>query len=529
MPATTLRSSPLRSTSRTIKKEWESADAERSGFLERNREAAALTIPSVLPDEGLRGEDEILKSFQNVGADGVSNLVGRLIIALFPPGVRWFQFSPSVSAIMAPNVTPEALDQFRGLLYERELTIQTKMDATNYRTKQRVGLQQLLVVGNSLLKLDDDYRLKCYRLDQWVQRRTSTNDVHWLITREEVDPLDLTEAEIAQAHVDIEQEEPLELYTKAFLQRNGKWRIQQELNSEIIRDAEEPVSPFLPAGYEELPGEDYSRGFVELKIGDLRSLNGLWKALLDGMVAVTKIHPVCDDTKGFRPSDIMKPNGTPIVGRVEGGEPTGIAFLQSKKVADLSVAMQGTDRIEKRLGKSMLLESSMQPQGERVTATAVMRIAKEVEGALGGVYAQIAEEVQRPFLERFVWQMERDKLLEPIRETDKRLIQTHILTGLEALGRHADVERLLTALQIVAQIPEALQRVRMDVAVAQIFRGFSLDTKRLLKTDEELNAEQQAAAQQQMRQAADAQTIETAGRVVETAAASAGQNQSEAA
>ena len=42
-------------------------------------------------------------------------------------------------------------------------------------------------------------------------------------------------------------------------------------------------------------------------------------------------------------------------------------------------------------------------------------IAKELEGALGGPYVHIVEEMQRPLVERTLRQLERDKVLVPMR------------------------------------------------------------------------------------------------------------------
>ena len=507
----------------TLKAEFEAQDAKRANVTERVRECAAFTIPWVLPEENTKGTDTILQPYQSLGSSGIENLVGKLVGSLFPTGTPWWSTVPSAQA-RTSDLSPEDMEAFKATLLARDLLIESKLDDTNYRIAQRAVLENVMVAGNSLAFLTRDYMLKTFRFDQYVQRRAGGR-LSWVIASEQVDVTSLPDETIAAAALDREKlmaGEPADriqsLYTKAEWQRGGSWVITQEINEHQVKTSEEPVSPFFSVGYRELAGEDYSRGFVEARLGDLRSFNGLAGAILDLTIAAARLVPVYDPAKGWTTADLTSPNGQPRAGRVDGSTPNGIGFLQSNKHNDISVAMTYSQMIEKRLAKAMLLESSAQPTGERVTAAQIMRIARELEGALGGVYTHIAEEIQKPFLNRVIWQMERDKLLVPL-PANAKAHELSILTGIEALRRQAELDRLLLAMQVLGPIPGAMQRIKFELLADRILRLLGINTPELIKTPEELEAELEKQRQAGLDTAASEQAIKSIGAIAENSAA----------
>ena len=451
-------------------------------------------------------------------------LVSKLGVALFRPG--WFRHKPS--AKLEANVAENELEGFKALLYERDRTILAKLESTQYRIKMQVLLENIVVIGPALGKMMDSYHIKAFRFDQWVQKLASDSDPLWLITLEKKDPLQLSDEILAKAGLQRDQlesksdsERDLELYTRCTKQSRGGFVIEQELNKKIIKTSEEPVTPYLRPGYIEVPGENYSRGFVEERLGDLRSYNGLNRAILIGTTAAAKVHPVIDESKGFRVADLMKKSGTILTGRVVGGVVDGVGYVRVDKNADFSVAMNHAAVIEKRLGKQFLLETEAQPEGERVTKYQVQRIARQLEGALGGVYTHIADELQRPLIERTEYQMQRDGLLQPLPKGLADEVEIELLTGVEALSRQGELERLGGALEFVAQIPGAVERINWGAVTTDIFRGFDTDADRYIKSEAQIQAERQAVMQQQLQAVAGEQAAKTAGAVVEGAAGAA--------
>ncbi|MFA4972341.1 MAG: portal protein [bacterium] len=509
----------------SIRTQFEREDAERSSFLDLCRECAALTIPSILLPLGQTAGGRIPITYQSIGADGLSTLVSKVLVALFPPLGPWFRMSPG------PQVREKAgaagWQAFDDYLYGRELQLISKFEKSNYRMVIRQCLESIFCVGNGLLQELDNYNYRSFRLDSWIPIRGSDGQILQIVVKEKVHVLELTDDQLALCEIkreDVEKvgysEQWKDQYTRARLQRDGTWVITQEIKDKEFNRSEERVSPFIPIGYIELSGENHARGFIEERIGDLRSHNGLSKALLDGYIAMTMLRPIFDSSKGYTTDAFTRPNGVPVEGRVEGETPNGLAFLHTNKSMDMGGALMGLTQIEKRLGKQMLMESATQPQGERVTAYQVDRIRQEIDGALGGAFVNIAGELQIPLLKRLEHRMERDRLLIPIPAQFKKDVDISITTGLEALARQLSAQKLLGALQSVAQLPGALQEIRLDVAMRELFKGTGLSVDQFFKTMAEKQAEQQAAIAQQAQVAANEQKAKTAGNLMEMAAES---------
>ena len=63
---------------------WRLLDGQRTMGLERARKCAALTIPSLLPPEGLTEEDQLPQPYSSVPARGVTNMASKILSAMLP-------------------------------------------------------------------------------------------------------------------------------------------------------------------------------------------------------------------------------------------------------------------------------------------------------------------------------------------------------------------------------------------------------------------------------------------------------------
>ena len=498
-------------------------DGERGAFMTRARECAAFTLPDVLPWQWSGLDADIYRPFQSLGSDGTANLVSKLLMALFPTGLPWFGHRPSIR-LRASDASPEQLEEFADWLFLRDRLILEHMEAQHYRVAMRSLLEHVLVVGDTVGRITDDYEIQQYRKDHFVLRRNGRGRVRAVITKERVEAEELDDevlARMAQTREELQKlsdERELWLYTMGERQRDGRWSIRQQILKQTVVESVEPVNPYLTPGYVELPGEHYSRSFIEERIGDLRSFNGLSKAILDAAAIAAKHNPVVDPTKNWVATDLETPNGAVLEGRVTGNVPDGIGYIRVEKSHDMAFALNQSDRIEKRLGKQLLLETAARREGERVTATEVMRTARELDGALGAAYARICGEIQQPYLDRITYQMERDRLLVPLPKPMDPAVDVQILTGMAAIRQTGDLEKLGAAMQLAGQMPGGLERIRFDEVVRQIFKALNLPIDKLLKTDDEIAAEREAALRQQGLVEAQSQAIQSAGSIAETAA-----------
>ena len=66
-------------------------EAQRSSYLDRGRDSARLTIPTIMPDSGRTSHTRFPTPYQSVGARGVNNLASALLLSLLPPNAPFFR------------------------------------------------------------------------------------------------------------------------------------------------------------------------------------------------------------------------------------------------------------------------------------------------------------------------------------------------------------------------------------------------------------------------------------------------------
>jgi hypothetical protein len=160
------------------------------------------------------------------------------------------------------------------------------------------------------------------------------------------------------------------------------------------------------------------------------------------------------------------------------------------------------NRIEQRLQYAFLLNSSVQRQAERVTATEVQLVAQELQDALGGVYGILTTEFQLPYINAKINILREQKLLPDL---PKKIVRPKIIVGLEALGRASDRIRLLQFMQDLAGTLGAdvlARHINLEDAIKKFAIANGVDTQGLLKDQEQIQQEQQQAQQQQFAQKA---------------------------
>lgn len=523
-----------------IAKLYDNLHNDRRAILNRVRQCTALTKPWLLPPEGQSPNNELPDSYASVPTRALTAMEGKLLLSLFPPDRPFFR--QVVASKVKPLLTDEELQAAEAEMYLRELAGVSILESagvrrergrsrSGFRVSKRKAIQQILATGDSLERMTDDYRIHVYRRDQYVTRRDEVGDPVLHGTKELIDPLSLDRETIELANLDYEKlsdkrphEREEELYTLVEWHPESElWVIEQEINGVIVNTSEEPESPFFATAFELAPGEHYGRGIIELNLGDIRSIDTLALRELEFAAIASKHTPVIDEGSSVRPSDLMKMSGEPIIGRVAGGQVQDVGYLSVNKLGDFQVVRAKADQLRRDIAQAMLLESDAQPRGERVTATQIQRIAMEMDGALGGLYAPIAEQQQLPMVRRLLWQMERDGIISPLPADQAAETEISILTGVKALARELEGQKLMTALQALAQLgPEATSRIDINVATDIALRASGADPRPLVKSDERIEAERRAENAAAAESAAANKAIDVVGNIAqETAIAAA--------
>lgn len=120
-------------------------------------------------------------------------------------------------------------------------------------------------------------------------------------------------------------------------------------------------------------------------------------------------------------------------------------------------------------------------------------MAADLENSLGGIYSILSLEFQRPLAYLL--------LSESKAKIPNELADVVVVTGIEALGRNLDLDKLRQFNGLIQELgsPEiVLQRMNIDAYITKLGNALSLDTTDLIKTEEQLQQEQQAAQEQQL-------------------------------
>lgn len=470
-------------------------EAARDAFLRRAREAAELTIPTLVPPDGHTGSTEYNTPYQSVGSRGVNNLASKLLLTLLPPNSPFFRLviDDYDLAQVAGQDARGAVEEALGRIERAGLS---EIEGSAVRVPVFEALKQLVVAGNALVYMPKKDGMKVYRIDRYVVKRDAMGNVLEIITKESVSPLMLDE-ETRALLTDPEDRntKDYDLYT-CVKYTGKKWEVYQEIQGIVVPGSQgsypKDRCPFIPLRFSRIDGEDYGRGFVEEYIGDLRSLEALTQAIVEGSAASAKV------------LFLVRPNGTTKAknlaqspnGAIVTGDANDVSTLQVQKAGDFRVALETSRTITERLSFAFLLNSSVQRQAERVTAEEVRYMAQELETALGGVYSILSQEFQMPLVNLILARLEQQGKMPKM---PKDTVKPTIVTGMEALGRGQDLNKLAQFLQYLQPLgPEVIaQEMNIDDYIDRLGASLGIDTNGLIKSPEQKQQEQAMMQQQQ--------------------------------
>lgn len=516
----------------TAKSRFETGMAESYAILEAARECAALTDPSVLPPDGQATTDSLPESYQSIGSYAVLNMVGRMLAGLYPPGFPWFQLNLRPEIAFNQELDPKEILGMNQLLMLMEMQVQATLETSGlspndnsmpagFLTQKVKSLRQLIVTGDTLERLDDDFQIRVYRRDQYVTKRDSRGAVLYHVTSEKIDPLSLTPDQFDKTGLklaDLEKmtagERMQSLYTSVDWQpRSRRWVIEQYVNDAKIHEQEETVSQYFATPFKLAPDEDYGRGHVEMNRANLRGLNTLESRRLDILAIMSKVVPVIDHGSPTNESDLTLGTGVPIRAKVREGKIQDIGFLGYGNIAEHQSLIQGIEMKTRELAQAFLVESASSRDAERVTAFERRRNALELNAATGGVYPSISDSQHLPMLRRAIHVLSEKKLLPKV---PPEMYELRSLTGLTAIVRDQKAESLLEYAQVAQALgPEALQRIDPAVLLQVYAQYRSIYEPGLTKSDAQLERERQQAINTEAQLQANQTAIETAGRIAE--------------
>lgn len=482
---------------------------DRDNYTQRAENCATYTIPQLFPKESDDGGTSYTTPYNSVGARGLNNLASKLLLALLPPSQPFFRLGLDQESTMKLNESGDSQmkDVIEYSLSLMEQMMMKYMESQSLRPTLFEAIKQLIISGNALLFLPPlEGGIKCYGLRDYVVERDGVGNVLQIVARDVLARGSLPESlqSLMAESGEVDLAEKVEIYTHIYrVQGNegdGTWESYQELDGEVIAGSEQTYplkkTPWIPIRFTKKDGESYGRSFVEDYLGDLISLENLSKAIVDMSQIAAKVLYLVNPASQTNIRALAKAgNGAFVKGRAEDVVP-----MQLNKTTDMQTVLTTAQQIESRLSYAFLLNSAVQRQGERVTAEEIRYVAGELEDTLGGVYSLLSQELQLPLVSCVFNQMQSQKLLPPI-DANTVEIEPTIITGVDALGRGHDAANLTQAIGVVSQLGEgAMSSINMNNLMMRIFTAFHIDATGLVKSPEEIQAEQQAKMDQYAQQ-----------------------------
>ena len=481
----------------TAKSRYDNLSSDRSQFLTEAEDATKLTLPYLIRghEDYQKGMKQLKTPWQSVGAKGVVALASKLSLSLVPPQTSFFKLQLDESQLgeeFGPDIKSELDLSFAKI----ERTILDAIAASDDRVVIHQALQHLVVGGNALIFMGKQ-GLKLYPLNRFVIERDGNGNVIEIITKERIDSelIPNYTPSKKQDVVDGEGgEDEIDVYTHV-KRDNNRFIWHQEVDGKRLPGSESkaPVdaTPWLPLRFNTVDGEAYGRGRVGQFIGDLKSLEALSQAIVEGSAAAAKVVFTVSPSSTTKPQTLAAAGNGAIVQ----GRPDDIGVVQVGKTADFATALQHMQTLEKRLNEAFLILSVR--QSERTTAEEVRMTQMELEQQLGGLFGLLTVEFLVPYLNRKLSVFQKTGEIPRI---PKGMVNPIIVAGINSLGRGQDVQALGQFLQTIAQTmgPEAIATyINPEEVVKRLAAAQGIDVLNLVKSMQEVQQADQQAQQQQ--------------------------------
>jgi len=512
----------------SLRGEYERLSSERSPFLQRARDASKYTLPTLLPPEGRSGSNKLRHGYSNFGARCVNSLSSKLLLAVLPARQAFFRL----------QVEDRLLDQLGGqqlradvdkALARMEEEIQTDIESTTTRTPVGEAIKHLLVSGNVLAYMLPGGGVKTYPLHSYVCLRDDDGTVLRIIAEDRVSPLTLPDSIRGAVRAKLidrsaQPEKTVRVYTGVFLDGH-QWKVWQEVEGIRVpgSDGTYPLeeTPWLPLRWTPVDGESYGRSLVEDYLGYFISLEALTAALVKGTAVAAKV-VYLRNPNGFTKARALTTSET---GDVIDGKPDDVHALQAEKAQDFRTCREMINDLKEELAYAFALNQAIQRNAERVTAEEIRYMAQELDSLLGGNYSTLSTEFQRPFLRRKMLEMQKDGRLPPL---PKKALRPVIVTGLDALGRGAELDNLRAYVADIKDLggPQALDMyLNFDDLLKRLATARGIRTEGLNKTKEEVAQAQQQNMVQDMVQHLGPNAINQVGQLAKAGGMPQGQPQ----
>ncbi|WWO60306.1 connector protein [Xanthomonas phage SB4] len=495
----------------TALQNWTRMDGSRLNIIRRCERFAQWTIHKLFPDSSYDGNNGTVENqFQSLGAQATNHLANRLMMVLFAPSRPFFRLGPKKAAQeQMATIGPETRGELENKLSVVEREASDVIDRLAMRSKIYELLKLLIVTGNALMVLRKD-GMRVLNLRSYVVRRDVSGKVIELmireqVEREEIDPAALAIAERSgQFMLDKDGKTyhfrwiKYDPATKKY--HESQWLQDYQLPAQWSSSYSEKAMPYHAVTWDLSSGRHYGTGLVEDYKDDFAALTALARSTINAAILNSEFRWVIRAGALTSPQDLAQSrNGDVLMG--EQGDITPVhSGMEAKIDANVTVAQEYVQRI----GAAFMLQSAVTRNAERVTTYEIRSNAEELEGGLGGAYSRLAV-MQIPLadycLEHSGYSLKNSEW------------EATVITGLAALSRVGDRDRLLSFIQSITPLIQAnpnavIPRLRMSALISDMASAEGIDRNKYVLSDAEFAQQQQMEQQAMMQQQANAAAVE---------------------
>lgn len=475
---------------------YEQLKRARENVLLQAREAARLTIPGLVPEEGATDPHQVTEQpFTSNGARLVNNLSAKLLLALFPPERPFFRLDigPDVAAEMGA-----ALGEAQAALADISRSAMVLAEDSASRTIWMEAIRHLVVAGNVLTyQPDDGAQMRMWRIDQFVVTRGRDGLLREAVILDPLYASELSEEVRAACNVEYDPTKPednkkVDLFTHIYV-NGANMEHYEEINGIEVPGSRGSVAVentgWQALRWQAVPGSDYGRSYVTEFAGDFLSLEDANRSIIKFAIEAARILRLVDPNAGIDVEELSAAeSGDWLTGLAD-----RIQTLQLDKSQDFQIVWNLATSIERRLSQAFLIASNAIRDAERVTAEEIRAIAQELEDSLGGTYTVLSAEVQRPYAARLLYILQRQSKAPKLPES----VTTVIVTGFNALGANHEVASLREWLNMLKESFGAeyvVQTVDAHEVALRLGVGMGvIDVAKLIRSPEDVAADAQTA------------------------------------
>jgi hypothetical protein len=481
--------------------------SDRKQYEDRALLFSEMTLPYLIETEGRTASTQTAhKRVQGFCAKQVNSLKSKIGMALLPPSSSSFRFAPDPKMLEKVGIEGQNREKLYAELSMAQDKINKAIESQQVRGSVFDMIAHQLVIGSVLVeKLPDEgillHPLKSFTVK--LDRKGKPLAFCFIEIVNEL-PEDITTKD---------EKDEYELYTMVHYDKEAKvWVERQELDGELV-GKEWTYKNYLDVPYRYLGwtwgvGDKYHRPYVEDLYPDMEQLNYHADLLTRGSLAAAKVVFMVNEQQGLTDKRDLE---SAMTGDWIHGRESDVSTVQAGKNYDFQVPMEREQNLKSEIAEAFLSNKSATRQAERVTAYEVQLMAQELEAStLGGIYSSMALDFSRWLVHQVMKEI-------GIKFQYKELRDVKILTGLDAIGRSQEAQKLDAYLQRMFTMNMGHMLNQSEIA-RRYAEYDSISTEGLLKTDEEIAKEQQQAQQQMAQQQAQESIAGETGGIVRDAA-----------